>query len=710
MSDNPFFSSKRRRVAYLGFLCLVCYFGFPATAWAYIDPATTSYIIQIVSGLIISLSVAFGVFASRLQMGAVTLKARAEALWMRMRNSRYRQLYAKARAQEKARQKAARKSQPRISLAEYLFKDKRRFRVRVLLAALLACGFSFSFVFFGILDILIMNRESMPYPVTLVFSTVALLALAVFAVLFVFLLLLRGRVFTAVASLVLAATLVLYVQGNFLNGSLGQLTGDWLDLGQILPDVIGNTVLCVLIFALPFLIWRFAPRAYQTLLIFIPSLLIGMQLIALITSVSTTGVLEEKLVPERFLSEEGLYEVAPENNIIVIVLDRLDQRYIDELLSREPDYFGNNFDGFTRYTNNMATTSRTFPSIINMLTGYRYDFDVPAEDYMREAWGESEFLPALRAAGLRSDLYTEYTYAYLDGNDLSGAADNLDEGLPAVDGAAVENLVLVSCYRYMPYILKPYFWISTGAIQDDVVYQGERAPRYYADDHAVYDTLTSSGLEVRDELSGNFKFIHLNGCHPPFNAGYDFEIVPRAESSEYLQTRFAFALVFEYLDCLRELGLYEDSTIIVTGDHGYTVDLDYLGDFQDLSEAQTTGLFVKLSGEQGTALKESAAPVNSDRLRATVWQQAGLDQSELGPTYSQVPLDSDEVKGSEDSGEAAYAEYAEKPRTFSFQVGLSGSQEKYLQYFEVRGDANDFSNWKEVGRLPMRYYHGYQGD
>jgi len=47
-----------------------------------------------------------------------------------------------------------------------------------------------------------------------------------------------------------------------------------------------------------------------------------------------------------------------------------------------------------------------------------------------------------------------------------------------------------------------------------------------------------------------------------------------------------------------------------------------------------------------------------------------------------VPLDSDE------------------PHPFMFQVGLSGSQEKYVQYFEVRGDANDFANWEETGRKP----------
>lgn len=683
--------AKWWRMFYGVFFVLILYFGFPKTAFAYIDPATTSYIIQIVSGLLISLSVAFGVFASRLQMGMLTLKARVEALWMRMRSKRYRQLYAKAKAQEKAKKKEARKLQPREPLSAYLFKDTRGLRFRALIALVLALCFAFSFVLFGILDLLINNRDYMPYPITLVFPTVALLALAVCAALFIILMLTRGRVFTALATLVLSITLVLYIQGNFMNGSLGQLTGDWLDLSKIVPDVISNSIICSIILVIPFLIWRFAPKAHQTMLLFIPALLIGMQLIALITSISTSGILEEENKPQVFLSEEGLYQLAPQDNIIVIVLDRLDQRYIEELLENEPDYFLGQFEGFTRYTNNVTAHSRTFPSMINMLTGYNYEFDVPAEEYMRTAWQNTEFLPALREAGYRNDLYTDYSYCYLDGNDLKSAADNLDQGLPDVDAAAVSNLVVISCYRYMPYIGKPYFWTSTDTVQNDVVYRGEHALRYVPDDPAMYDTLTTRGLSINEELRGNFKLLHLNGSHPPYNADYDFNVVPHSESNSYLQTRFAFALVFEYFEELKRLGLYEDSTIIVTGDHGYTVNLDFRGDFRDLTEAEVTGLFVKLAGEHTTPLKTSSAPVNSDNLRATVWQQAGLAYHELGSTYTEVPLDS------------------LQPRSFIFQVGLSGSQDKYIQYFEIVGDANDFGNWQEVGRAPMKYYHGYQG-
>ncbi|MDR0627413.1 MAG: hypothetical protein LBG11_09210 [Bifidobacteriaceae bacterium] len=51
----------------------------PNPAHAYIDPAATSYLIQVVSGLVITLSVAIGVFFRRIVMSFASLRARAAA-------------------------------------------------------------------------------------------------------------------------------------------------------------------------------------------------------------------------------------------------------------------------------------------------------------------------------------------------------------------------------------------------------------------------------------------------------------------------------------------------------------------------------------------------------------------------------------------------------------------------------------------------------
>jgi hypothetical protein len=84
----------------------------PNAAHAYIDPATTSYLIQVVSGVVITLSVAIGVFFRRLVMGLTTLRARAAAWWAvasapGSRELRRRQRLARAEAKALARSWAA---------------------------------------------------------------------------------------------------------------------------------------------------------------------------------------------------------------------------------------------------------------------------------------------------------------------------------------------------------------------------------------------------------------------------------------------------------------------------------------------------------------------------------------------------------------------------------------------------------------------------
>ncbi|MDR1189765.1 MAG: hypothetical protein LBK95_20315, partial [Bifidobacteriaceae bacterium] len=77
------------------------------TAQAYIDPATTSYLIQVVSGLVITLSVAIGVFFRRIVLGLTTLRAKAGAWWAVASSPDRRRLRAGRRAERASRKAGA---------------------------------------------------------------------------------------------------------------------------------------------------------------------------------------------------------------------------------------------------------------------------------------------------------------------------------------------------------------------------------------------------------------------------------------------------------------------------------------------------------------------------------------------------------------------------------------------------------------------------
>ena len=133
---------------------------------------------------------------------------------------------------------------------------------------------------------------------------------------------------------------------------------------------------------------------------------------------------------------------------------------------------------------------------------------------------------------------------------------------------------------------------------------------------------------------------------------------------------------------MKDLGIYDDATIIITGDHGKSTDFD------TPIKPITTGLFVKPKGSSGTPLAISSAPVSHANFQGTVAEAAGITSGEFGPSVFQVPEDADIV------------------RQFLFRRDEPDYSASYLEEFEIRGDSRDFANWRKVGVKPIEYVYG----
>jgi arylsulfatase A-like enzyme len=141
------------------------------------------------------------------------------------------------------------------------------------------------------------------------------------------------------------------------------------------------------------------------------------------------------------------------------------------------------------------------------------------------------------------------------------------------------------------------------------------------------------------------------------------------------QTKGSFRVTYELIDQLKELGLYENSTIIITGDHGYSLDFE-ANEYAPLSEPVVTACFVKLAAASEEPLEVSMAAVDDDNMRATIIQAAGGDSSAYGPTYAE-------------------AHDPNVPRRYI----TSSTDDKFLEVFDVIGDANDWSSWHLLKQL-----------
>lgn len=569
-----------------------------------------------------------------------------------------------------------------------LWQDKRPWRIRLPLAALCAFACVFTFLIFGPCEIYAQNAQEMTFPFSALLRGLLGVAALVFAALFGILILLRGKVFNLAVSFLFAVTLAGYLQGNFWNTDHGALTGDAVNWLRYKVPMLINGAAWLCVFAAVFLLLYFSRRMWTRAVRLICVVLVGAQLVALLSLTMGSGSyrLWRAGREKEGLTKDGIYEVSGKKNVIVFLMDRLDNQYMDAALEKYPE-LEEGLGGFTYYHDFTGSYANTRPSIAYLLTGVQHDYTVPWDDYFHKAWTEPVYtlLPDIHEAGYQTKVYTDCGYVFGAPEDVSGFVDNVREiGKKKVrKGPMLEKMLDLSFYRYTPESMKPYFQISTSDLNGIAVSEDEAgADRLFSvDDAAFWSGYRENGLTVGEEGKGSFLFYHLNGAHDPFTIDADAEPAPGGSTREE-QILGNFRMIFRYMEELKEKGLYEDATIIITADHGRPP--KPTGDLSGISESRVSTLMIKPAGEGAEGpMKISNKQVCQDNLRASIAGYFGLDTGAYGRTVESV------------------GEHEQMTRILWMRT--EGKGEKKLYTFEIRGDANDFSNWKVIGEIKMQY-------
>lgn len=570
-----------------------------------------------------------------------------------------------------------------------LWVDKRAFRTRLSLAAACALNFVFTFLFFGPCELYLQNTSDMTFPFSLLAPVMALAALGVFAVLLVVLLVLRGKPFNYAVTLLFAATLAGYLQGNFWNVDHGTLDGSAVTWQSYRGAMIKNLVAWMAVILAVFLLLYFSRKLWTRALEAVSLLLAAVQLVALFSLVNTTNLSEHQ---DRYLSTAGMFELAPSRNVVFFLLDRCDRSYLDEVIAQHPEW-GAELGGFTSYQDFTGSFSRTYASVTYLLTGVREDdaapFEIRKRDYFRRAWGRSTFLSDLHDTGFQVGLYSHI-------GDVVGEMDNVEGKIDNIGRSSVTysrrimlaKMLELSAYRYAPEALKPYFQLYTGDL--DAVQTAPSGDLYQIDDPAFWERYRAQGLSVNGSLTGCFRFYHFQGAHFPFNMD---EQAQRTETSWSGQARYAqvsgnMEMILQYLDELRELGVYDDTTVVISTDHA--------ADYPDwpttgvglsrLDSPRLLPLLIKPAhADTSQPMQLSHKQICQDNLRASIAGWFGLATEQYGRTIESIG-----------EGEAM-------KRTFWMLLydETLETRDAYMGTYEITGDGNDFSNWNLTQLTPL---------
>ncbi len=357
-----------------------------------------------------------------------------------------------------------------------------------------------------------------------------------------------------------------YLQGNYIPNDYGSLNGEEIKWGNYTLRLIVDAVVWIAVLAMfLYLVYRYREAALNKMRLAVVFMSLFILLSLLIVGISYQGTNEKK--QNQYLSEQGLYNISSESNTIVILLDCFDSEVMYTLIQKQPDYIISRFKDFVYYHNTVGGATRTKYAIPFIFTGVTNTEDVSYPEYIEKAYKSSPLIKELETGNYDVGVYT--TPTFIDMSLGSTTINNIVDGsseVSSIAGLAKDYYKIVG-FKYAPDIAKKNFWLYSGDLNNWMKTGDDLSPYSTGDDVLFYNNLRERGLNITTEKPC-FRFIHLNGAHPPYSMDENCERIDIESGNEEKQAVGSLNIAYEYITEMKQLGVYDSATIIVMSDHG----------------------------------------------------------------------------------------------------------------------------------------------
>ena len=517
------------------------------------------------------------------------------------------------------------------------FSEERK--SRILLSVLVSVALSLILFIVAPLDIFGNNLEELNFSfsdINLILPLFAIInALLVFSLLFF----IPRKGYRVMLALFIATGFLLVIQQNFLNFNMTSLPGDNIVSELPIWQIIIDSVIWIGGYAAAiYLVKRRDEKGRIKFTARVMALMLfAMELVSAVSIiVSNTDMFTDKVdrMESSFevLTLKNYTDIAENNNIFYFCVDRFDEQYAEDAYDADYSLF-DDLNGFTWYQDHTANYGHTFPGVANMLTNREYSAESSRADYLDAAYQGGIPLDILNENGYTVNLYTQPYYAFTEAQKLPSYVANKGK-VVSVRTAATTTLSLkmayYSLYRGLPLLFKKFLTVgSTAELNSFTIFNGEIGGETYlgydSDTREAYRAMANNEFKSAGS-SKQFSFIHYEGCH---DTKYNEEW-GTGGGSTIISVRNSFQIIKGYIAELKARGVYDNATIVITGDHSFAHD-----DFKNIKEPRLTALLVKKAGDTG-AFKISQAQTSHKDIWATIFDSEGLDDriSELGENYN----------------------------------------------------------------------------
>ena len=495
-------------------------------------------------------------------------------------------------------------------------------------------------------------------------------------------------------ALLFGVGLVLWIQGNLLVADYGVLDGgdiDWTIESWRNPYELALWILVPLLSIA-------AARHVAPIAPFASAALLTLQTMVLMASVLDTNA---RAHAEWRGPSDSMFDLSRTTNVIHIVLDGFQSDAFDDILREDRERLDTSFSGAVFFADHAGSFPTTIASIPAMLTGETsYRNEQPLQNYFRDRFEDGSLFTSLRAAGYRVDNVTTWQY------DNSSESNFYSIRRPYVSYReytrfAAWELADLSLFRHAPHLLREEIYNDQQWRLQQIFGLRDTSTRRYhpANGAAVLDDFARRLTPAVD--GPVYKFIHVGIPHLPVVLNAHCEFIGAVRSPDRVeyrgQARCAVTKARAILDRLKELGLYDNSLIVISSDHGightpprFTHDRHVpSGTLSRLAGKALALLIVKPPNSRGP-VRVSYAPSTISDVPATVLDILGLRHNLPGEPALRL------------------ADNAPRTRTFAMYdwEGWTTPYFDALDVMEINGRVLDGDSWN----LKASFYPPDQGE
>ena len=616
---------KRHPISKLGHLYFFSAFTLLMTrpVYAYIDPSVMTYAIQAVAGIAIALGAAFSIIWRKVRK---KLFKNSGTHYKTIENDDVSftdpadQTVIRAMDGIAKRQKTKEKTQKKPKTPKEVF---LYFLKTYLPGFLLVCAFAYMIAVYGPLEMYMNNKTEFWFDFGILKPEIISMFLRILKYGIPFTLLayfLHKKFYDQMLVIGLIFFISTYIQGNYLAGNMPPMDGTTVVWTDYAADMTQSKILLLAVFIVIVLISRFLKKNFYLFTDFV-CIAVSVMLTVSLISINSTNKGTASKPDSMVVTMEGLYEFSNDQNLLILVVDASDASYFKAAFEKYPEY-ADTLDGFTFYPDTLGAYPFTLTSIPFILSGEWYEAQKPRTEFQTESLDNSPLLKELEERG-----YTMYAH---DDGSLTYESKNAErfKNIRVVpketsDHWLLQNLLFkLTWYKYAPFFLKKYFETDVEEFEatQKFVINGENVDmtQHSGCDDLIYswrDRCNYAAIRKDESYSYTdekvFHFYHLEGAHTPFNLNENVEVVDTDTGTYEMKVAATCKVIDIYMRKLKKLGIYDNTAILIMGDHGYNVDKP--GKIEGYGR-QNPLLMVKGFNEHHD-LSISAAPVSYDDLQ-----------------------------------------------------------------------------------------------